>query len=149
MKEVGGGAVVSSGDVRGAVEKGEEESTEAETVPMSNENKRREALTVEADDEGIEGDDKSTHVAATTQTWSSDVTHEEQRVDMPHFLHLEEDHTMARVTATAGATRLPLALTYTAPADADWESPSRGCCMELPEEFVDAFIRKARLFFQS
>lgn len=68
---------------------------------------------------------------------------------MSHILQLENGHTMERVTATAGATRFPLALTNTAPADDDRESPSKGCCMELPEEFTDAFVRKARLFFQS
>jgi hypothetical protein len=58
--------------------------------------------------------------------------------------HMEKcGHTMASVTASAGATRLPLTLP-TAPDD-DELSPSSGACIEFSET-----LRLAeRFFFQS
>ena len=122
----------------------------AEKESMPKDSRRRGALKAEADGTDAEGDDESAKVAPTTQTWKLGlhVTATCRAGQTWRVLRAEDRHTMARVTATAGATRFPLTLTNAA-LDEDSESPSRGCCMELPEAFTEAFARNARLFFQS
>ncbi len=113
-------------------EKGAEDAT-SESI----ESKRREAARAEG---AAAGDAARAKVTPTTQTW-------EMRDMRPgtarHMCCMRTRRTIARVTASAGATFLPLALATTAPEDEDSEFPSSGCCMERCAAFT------VRLFFQS